>query len=74
MSHTHDCNDPNHTHSHDEGEEESQEIYIEVSEDGFVLLTDGEWTIELDPEEARALAQALTEAANDAESAYAEAG
>jgi hypothetical protein len=74
MSHTHDCNDPNHSHSHDGMEEEGEEIYIEVSEDGLVLLQHGDWAIELDPEEARALAQALSEAADEAETAYAEAG
>jgi hypothetical protein len=73
MSHTHDSNDPNHTHSHDEVEEEGEEIYIEVSEDGLVLLQHGDWAIELDPDEARALAQALSEAADEAESSYAEA-
>jgi hypothetical protein len=75
MSHAHDCNDPNHTHSHDEAEEAGEELLIDVDPDeGLVVLQHGDWAIELDPEEARLLAKALSEAADDAEASYAEAG
>jgi hypothetical protein len=74
-THSHDCQDPNHSHSHDEEEEGGEEIYIEVDpEEGLVVLQHGDWAIELDPDEARALAQALSEAADEAEASYAEAG
>jgi hypothetical protein len=49
-----------------EADEEMEEIGIYV-EDGLVYVQGTDWEIELSPEEARELANALTDAATDAE-------
>ena len=52
-----------------EGEEEfeEEEISIGVSEDNLVCLEGKGWGIELSPQQARELADALRDAATDAE-------
>lgn len=48
-------------------EEDFEELTVESTEDGTVLLQGTDWGIELSPEGARELAQALLDAASDAE-------
>ena len=58
------------THNHDvNGEEfgEIEEIHIDPTDDGNVLLQTQDWDLLLSPEEARELGQALIDAAKDAE-------
>ena len=57
-----------------EAEEDDQEVYIDVSDEGLVVLLSGDWELAFDPQDARALADALREAADEAEGSYAEAG
>lgn len=47
-----------------------EEISVDVSEDGHVWVQGREWQMELDPAEARQLAEALIEAAADAETPF----
>ncbi len=49
-------------------EDETEEIRIDVTDERTVLVSGSDWEIELQPEEARLLADALRDAANDAES------
>jgi hypothetical protein len=50
-----------------EADEEFEEITVDITEDNMVWLHGEEWEIVLAPEEARELAAALREAADDAE-------
>ena len=51
-----------------EGEEEEwEEITIDVTEDNMVMVRATGWELTLSPDEARGLAQALNDAAEDAE-------
>lgn len=56
-----------HSHEGEEAAEEFEEITIDITEDGMVWLHGSEWGIELSPQEARELADALRDAAADAE-------
>lgn len=50
-----------------EEEEDFEELTVESTEEGTVLLQGTDWGIELSAEGARELAQALLDAATDAE-------
>jgi hypothetical protein len=50
-------------------EEESQDIHVDVTEDGLVWVQGEDWELVLTPEESRLLGQALLDAATDAEDA-----
>ena len=57
-----------HNHSADEMvDEEFEEIGVDITEDNMVWIHGEEWELVLSPTEARELAQAITEAAADAE-------
>ena len=47
--------------------EETSETHVDATEDGHVWLQIEDWELELSPEEARQLGQALIDAAADAE-------
>ena len=48
-------------------EEEYEEISVEITEDGLISLSGPEWQLELSPAEARDLAEALVELADEIE-------
>jgi hypothetical protein len=57
-----------HNHSADEvADDEFEEIGVDITEDNMVWIHGEEWELVLSPAEARELAQAITEAAADAE-------
>ena len=57
-----------HNHSADETvDEEFEEIGVDITEDNMVWIHGEEWELVLSPAEARELAQAIIEAAADAE-------
>lgn len=57
-----------HNHNADEMvDEEFEEIGVDITEDNMVWIHGEEWELVLSPAEARELAQAITEAAADAE-------
>lgn len=57
-----------HNHNADEMvDDEFEEIGVDITEDNMVWIHGEEWELVLSPAEARELAQAITEAAADAE-------
>ena len=54
-------------HDDDDDEMEFEEISVEITDDNFVWVHGSDWEIFLAPDEARDLAAALKEAADDAE-------
>ena len=55
------------TDRHTDELEETEEIHIDVTEDGLVCMQGDDWELFLNPEEARLIGQALLDAAQDAE-------
>jgi ABC-type Zn2+ transport system substrate-binding protein/surface adhesin len=71
--HTHD-GDQTHDHDHDgqdhdEAEEVIEEIHLDITDEGLVWVQGTEWEFFLSPMEARELAKALKEMADEAEEA-----
>ena len=60
--------DTENTAAHEPLDEEIEEISVDVTDEGLVVVGGSDWEIELSPEEARLLADALRDAAADAES------
>jgi hypothetical protein len=51
----------------EEEEEEFEEITVDVTEENMVWVHGTDWELMLEPQDARALAEALIDAAKDAE-------
>ncbi len=52
----------------EEHDDEMEEISVEITDENTILVYGSDWEIELSPDESRLLAQALIDAAADAES------
>ncbi len=57
-----------HNHADELVDEEFEEIGVDITEDNMVWIHGEDWELVLSPTEARELAQAIQEAAADAES------